>query len=195
MLSYNNVDGWKRFAVLVLVLFANFDKNSRYHCRSAFHAPFILEICYLKGHSYKNVCEIITLNYRLGLNKGPRWYFNFFKSPLKRFFKLLILLNKMGSLDLQNIAVFRSKMCTDTPLIPARLCPPICLIVPARHPQCACQRRRTGPPSIAPYCHAILSSARVSGSPRKSTRHTEWRPRKGFLARSAVWLLQYLRDN
>jgi hypothetical protein len=71
----------------------------------------------------------------------------------------------MGSLDLQNIAVFHSKMCTDTPLVPARLCPPICLVVPARHAQCACLRRRTGPPSSAPYCHAILSSARVSGSP------------------------------
>jgi hypothetical protein len=33
----------------------------------------------LKGHSYENVCEIITLNDRLDSNKGPRPYFNFLK--------------------------------------------------------------------------------------------------------------------
>jgi hypothetical protein len=60
-----------------------------------------------------------------------------------RFLKLSILLNKISSLDLQGIAVVRAKMCTDTPLVPARLHPPICLVVPAWHPPCACLRRRT----------------------------------------------------
>jgi hypothetical protein len=35
-------------------------------------------------------------------------------------------------------------MCTDTPLVPARLPPLICLVVPARHPARACLRHRTG---------------------------------------------------
>jgi hypothetical protein len=67
----------------------------------------------------------------------------------------------MGSLYLHYLAVVCSKMCTDTPLVPARLPPPICLVVPARHPPRACLRCRTGPPSAWPYCHAILSSARL----------------------------------
>jgi hypothetical protein len=100
----------------------------------------------------------------------------------------------MGSLDLQHIAVVRSKMCTDTPLVLAQLYPPICLVVPARHPPCACLRCRTGPPFAVPYCHAILSSARVSGSRWQCTRHTAWRMRKGFLARGAVWRVECLRD-
>jgi hypothetical protein len=60
------------------------------------------------------VCEIITLNYKLGLNQGPRPYFNFLKSPLNflGFFKLAILLNKMGSLDLQNIAISQLQICS-----------------------------------------------------------------------------------
>jgi hypothetical protein len=111
-----------------------------------------------------------------------------------RFFKLSSLLNKMGSLDLQNIAVVRSKMCTDTPLVPAWLYPSICLVVQARHPPCACLRRRTGPPSAVPYCHAILSSAKVNGSCWQSTRHTAWQARKGFLAHGAVWRVECLRD-
>jgi hypothetical protein len=60
------------------------------------------------------VCEIIALNDRLDLNKGPRPYFNFLKLPLNflGFFKLAILLNKMGSLDLQNIAISRLQICS-----------------------------------------------------------------------------------
>jgi hypothetical protein len=54
----------------------------------------------------------------------------------------------MGSLDLRNRAVFCCNMCTDMPLVPARLPPPICLVVPAWHSQCACLK--------APYCPAIL---------------------------------------
>jgi hypothetical protein len=73
----------------------------------------------------------------------------------------LILLNKIGSLDLQNIAEFCSQMCTDTPLVPARLYPSICLVIPAQHPPCACLRCRIGSPSATLYCHAILSSARL----------------------------------
>jgi hypothetical protein len=52
----------------------------------------------------------------------------------------------MGSLDLHYLAVVHSKMCTDTPLVPARLPPPICLVIPAWHPPHACLRRRSGPP-------------------------------------------------
>jgi hypothetical protein len=109
-------------------------------------------------------------------------------------FKLSISLKKIGSLDLHYLAVVCSKMCTDTPLVPARLPPPICLVIPARHPPRACLRRRTGQPSAAPYNHAILSSARVSGSHWQSMRHTAWRAREEFLACGAVWRLKCLHD-
>jgi hypothetical protein len=100
----------------------------------------------------------------------------------------------MGSLDLQGIAVVRAKMCTDTPLVPARLHAPICLVVPAWHPPCACLGRRTGPPSSAPYCHAILSSARVSCSRWESTHHTAWRPgnRGALNVKPVSWICKML---
>jgi hypothetical protein len=41
-------------------------------------------------------------------------YFNFLKLPLNflGFFKLLILLNKMGSLDLEDVATSRLQICS-----------------------------------------------------------------------------------
>jgi hypothetical protein len=55
-----------------------------------------------------------------------------------RFFKLSILLNKMGSLDLRNRAVFRSKImyshATRTGLAPSTNLPAILFAVPSRHP-------------------------------------------------------------
>jgi hypothetical protein len=86
----------------------------------------------------------------------------------------------MGSLDLQELVVVRSEICTDTPLVPARppppaflrchtvtpfvparLPPPACLrhctvtpFVPAWNPPCACLRRRTVTPSL-PTCLSL----------------------------------------
>jgi hypothetical protein len=67
----------------------------------------------LKGQSYENVCEIIALNDRLDSNLGPRPYFNFLKWPLifLGFLKLAILLNKMGSLYLEDVATSRLQIC------------------------------------------------------------------------------------
>jgi hypothetical protein len=53
----------------------------------------------------------------------------------------------MDSLDLHYIGVVCSKMCTDTPLVPVGLPPPICLVVPVWHPPPACLS--------APYWPAI----------------------------------------
>jgi hypothetical protein len=61
----------------------------------------------------------------------------------------------MGSLDLHDLVVVRSEICTDTPLVPARPPPPACLrchtvtlFVPARLPPHACLRRRTFTPFV-----------------------------------------------
>jgi hypothetical protein len=71
-----------------------------------------------------------------------------------QFFKLQVLLYKIGQLDFNNIAVMRPQICTDTPLVPARPPPPACLrhhtvtpCVPARPPPPACLERRTVTPS------------------------------------------------
>jgi hypothetical protein len=63
----------------------------------------------LKGHSYENICTIIALNYSL----GPPMNLNFLKSPLKKlqFFYLSILRNKMGCLDLEDLATSRLQLC------------------------------------------------------------------------------------
>jgi hypothetical protein len=37
----------------------------------------------------------------------------------------------MGSLDLQDLLDVQLQICTDTTMVPARLYPPICLVVPA----------------------------------------------------------------
>jgi hypothetical protein len=70
---------------------------------------------FLKGHSYKTICEFMALNHSFGLT-----YFNFFKLPLKklRFFKLLILLNKMGSLDLEDLATSRLQISKRHAVVP-----------------------------------------------------------------------------
>jgi hypothetical protein len=123
----------------------------------------------------------------------------------------------MSSLDLQDLAVVRSEICTDTPLVPARLYQPACLrchtvtpfvlarlpppaclkhltvmpFVPARNPPRSCLRCRTVTQSIP--THLSLQQEVVSCVNTLSP-HTAPRARKGFLARDAVWRLDFYSD-